>query len=304
MRKVVITGACGYIGQRLAVRLLKDGIEVWGIGLNEQKMDSLKKHGHFHPILAAFEDYDQIDTKFPVQGFDCFYHLALKGGYGFAKKDYNIQLDNTLGACKAADLAVRLGCEKFVFVGSANEYNTLTKVINPDSPLDLSAVYSICKLSAEMICESICAKAKVGFVTGRLPVAYGPHGPKDTVVHLVLQKLLKQESPDLIEGGCLYDLVYIDDIADGLAEIGRKGVSSRRYYIGHRQLRTFGEIFVDIRDLVAPGIALNFGIYKDSGSLDYSAVDINSLYNDTGFECKADFKDSILKTAEWVRRAM
>lgn len=42
---------------------------------------------------------------------------------------------------------------------------------------------------------------------------------------------------------------------------------------------------------------------QDSPSgVDYRNIDIEALYNDTGFECKADFKDSILKTAAWLKR--
>ena len=46
---------------------------------------------------------------------------------------------------------------------------------------------------------------------------------------------------------------------------------------------------------------LEFGYYPDDGYIDYSEIDLNALYQDTGFECKADFDDSIRKTAAWLK---
>ena len=57
----------------------------------------------------------------------------------------------------------------------------------------------------------------------------------------------------------------------------------------------------DIRDILNPQAQLLFGEDKDTINMDYSQVDLNALYNDTGFECKTDFRDSILKTAEWLK---
>ncbi len=44
-----------------------------------------------------------------------------------------------------------------------------------------------------------------------------------------------------------------------------------------------------------------FGEFNDGANIDYSQRDLDALYNDTGFECKSDFHESILKTAEWLK---
>ena len=64
---------------------------------------------------------------------------------------------------------------------------------------------------------------------------------------------------------------------------------------------SFRNIISKIRDIIASDIELGFGEYPDAPSVDYSLIDLDALYRDTGFECKADFKESILKTAEWIR---
>ena len=56
-----------------------------------------------------------------------------------------------------------------------------------------------------------------------------------------------------------------------------------------------------MRDIIAPGVELKFGEYKDNQCIDYSKIDLDALYNDTGFECKADFTETMMRTAKWVK---
>lgn len=85
---------------------------------------------------------------------------------------------------------------------------------------------------------------------------------------------------------------------DEFIAIGDKGANSRGYYIGHRKLKTFRQWMMQVRDVINPDIELIFGEYKDVQNIDYSMIDLEALYRDTGFECKSDFEESILKTAK------
>ena len=58
---------------------------------------------------------------------------------------------------------------------------------------------------------------------------------------------------------------------------------------------------IDMRDIIAPGVELKFGEYKDNQCIDYSKIDLDALYNDTGFECKANFEDTMKITSQWVK---
>ncbi|MDR1533430.1 MAG: UDP-galactopyranose mutase [Clostridiales bacterium] len=278
MKRVIITGVTGFIGSALAKKLTEQGVEVIGVSRSNPLPDNVKD-------------------------VDVFYNFALKGGYGAAKGDYNLQLENTLIACQYAELSAKIGCKKFVFAGSANEYNTMKGLNELSHALDYNSIYSACKIIAELNCGIIAAKAGMEFCVGRIPVAYGRGGSSNTIIHSVISKLQRGERPNLISGEMLYDAVYIDDIIGAFAAIGETGKDRARYYIGHRKLQTFREIFTEIGNIVNSDITLNFGAYPNSTALDYSDVDLGNLYNDTGFECKSDFRESILKTAKWIKQA-
>ena len=107
----------------------------------------------------------------------------------------------------------------------------------------------------------------------------------------------------LVEGSNLYDMIYIDDIARAFEAIGESGKNMKSYYVGHRMVKTFREIIEEIAQILNPNCPLLFGEYPDAPSgVDYANIDPNALYNDTGFECQADFKESIIKTAQWLKK--
>jgi nucleoside-diphosphate-sugar epimerase len=93
----------------------------------------------------------------------------------------------------------------------------------------------------------------------------------------------------------------VQDIVDALIAIGEKGKNKKEYYVGHRKLKTFKEWMVEIRDEIAPDVALEFGEYKDNQQIDYSKVDLDALYRDTGWECQYELRDRIREIAQWVK---
>ncbi len=88
-------------------------------------------------------------------------------------------------------------------------------------------------------------------------------------------------------------MIYIDDIVDAFIAISEKGGNFKSYYVGHRRLKIFRDLITEIRDIVNPSVDLLFGEFNDGANIDYSQRDLDALYNDTGFECKSDFHESI-----------
>ena len=93
MKKVIISGASGFIGQALAEALLADGVEVYGLCATPEKLGELKKNPHFHLIQIEFQEYEQLAQKVSERDFDVFFHFAWQG-YGKATNDYRVQISN------------------------------------------------------------------------------------------------------------------------------------------------------------------------------------------------------------------
>lgn len=302
MQKVIVTGCGGYIGGAVSKRLLDDGVKVYGIDINADLMRRFSQYDNFISIEADFSQYCKLSNLIEDK-IDVFYHFAWEGGFLREKlKDYDLQMKNARASCDSIKSAVSLHCKKFVYAGTVNEIEIHQFMNNfAEFCSRPTCIYASAKVAAELMGRTIAQENNLSYTSGLIPMIYGEGNRSKQMFNVVLSSLIKGEAPDLIQGDNLYDLVYIDDVAGAFKAIGEFGIDGRRYYIGHRKLKTFRQWIENIRDLISPNTKLNFGRYDDPLNLDYSLVDLDLLYHDTGYECTSCFRESILKTAEWVK---
>ena len=303
MKKVIITGAGGFIGGALTELLLSKGIIVYGVDISEKSLERHSGKDNFIPVIADFTQYEHL-YEMIQDNIDVLYHFARQGGYGAAFKDYRLQLNNSIADCDAISASIRIGCKKFVFAGTVNEYEMNTYIDADYFEPRYTYVYSAVKQVSEAICKTIAHNNGIEYCAGRIVMAYG-EGFKSltSLPNVIITNLLTNTPCKLIEGKNLYDMIYIDDIVRAFYAIGENGVNMKSYYVGHRKIGTFREIIEQIAKVLNPSCPLHFGEYPDSSSgVDYKNIDAEALYRDTGFECQSDFKESILKTAEWLKQ--
>ena len=302
MTRAVVTGATGFIGLALTKKLLECGTKVIAVGRDAHKLNELREQGA-DTYSIAFEDYGKLDEVIGVQEVDVFYHCAFSGGFGGeALRDCKLQLENAKYACDAVMSALKMGVKRFVLASTVNTVE-LRSLLKDESVFPrYTCIYSTGKLAAELMGRTLAQNGHMEFSTALIAMPYGEGNPARTLPNIVMEQLSEGIRPKLIEGKKLYDLVYIDDVAEGLTAIGERGRANRSYYIGHTVLKDFKTWMTDIRDILAPDMELAFGEYPDAPALDYSNIDLDMLRRDTGFACHADFKESIMRTAQWLEK--
>ena len=302
MIKVVVTGATGFIGKYLCLELLNKGITVYGIGRNEAILNELEENKRFKGIRLDFNSYNKMTDIIKDRGFDCFFHLANYGVNGPDKENYNIQLKNTIIACQMVDAAYTLGCKRYVFAGSVDEFETGN---SPDAVFKEpthSQIYGVAKYSAEQIGKTLAKKHNIEYVSVLLALTYGEGNNTNILPNVIIKKSMSHQKIDLIEGNNTFDMIYITDAIEGIVTVAEKGKSMESYYVGHQQLRTFKEIVEEINQILGNNCILDFGKYKDHGvGIDYSSIDRSKLFRDTGYICQAELKESILDTYAWIK---
>ena len=152
-----------------------------------------------------------------------------------------------------------------------------------------------------MILKTICYNNNIFYNSALIPLPYGVGNNSPQLFNILIKNCYNNLPTKLIEGNNQYDCVHISDVAKGIAAIGNLGKNMKSYYIGHRKIKTFREVVTEIRNIINPNARLLFGEYKDSLNMDYSLANIDDLYDDTGFECTADLKSTILETANWLK---
>lgn len=299
MDKVVITGATGFIGKALTKKLLQEGKRVYAIVRSKDKIAHLNQHGELVLVETDLESISRLSIELKAEKIDLFYHLANYARYPENSQDYFAQLMNTKFACDAITESIKMKCGKFILIGTSYQYQMNNN--GTDSEYRRCSIYGAARFAAQLMCETIAHNNRMKFNTVLLPNCFGPGDSLARATNSIIKAFLSGKSPNLIEGSNKHDCLYIDDLVNGLISVAEKGIDFKTYYIGNRELRTFREIIENIRDVINPEIELNFGTYDDSSYINYSLINLDDLYKDTGFECKADFEESIHRTAKWLK---
>jgi nucleoside-diphosphate-sugar epimerase len=315
MEKVVITGASGFIGSALSKRLLENDVKVYGVGRwklhththterererereRDHKLTLLKSYGDFHPIVADFNEYDRLYQKIPGYDFDAFYHLAWDGVQNSAYNNVETQIKNLQGSIGAVQSMVKISCNRSFYSSS---YYKHAVNMSQDNREITSSVYGTIKGMADYIFKLIAHQNNTPYKSMVIPNAYGA-GSKNSM-EFFITKLLKNQPLDLVPENTLIDFIWIDDLIDGILAVQTAKKPYAEYYMGHRQITTFGEKIQLMKEALNSTSELRFGTYPLANTVDFSKINLNALYDETGFEPKTDFKESIVKTAESILR--
>lgn len=301
MKSVVITGASGFIGKALTVKFLNDGYDVYGVIKNRKEKEHLPKHIRIHPIICDFSDYENLSS-YIHENIEYFVHLAWAGVSGVESRDIFVQIQNIKAACMALKQAHILQTKRFLFAGSSYQYRMESYMRANEEVFARKNVYGIAKQAGTDLLRAEAIETGIIFNSVLFTNVFGVGDYSMRSTNAIIKQLLNGEDLQLIDGRHKHDWTYIDDAVQGITAILNKGKDGKSYYVGGKELRLFSEIIQRVRDIVNPESKLNFGCYNDDkGYIDYSYIDLEELRRDTGFECTADFRESILKTTEWVK---
>lgn len=299
MKTIAITGASGFIGQHLLKHYLDEGAHVCAIVPDPENLEQYIHYKNLEIVKAGFEDFDKISDLTVTRNIDIFYYLSW-GGYGRATNDYSAQIQNIKPICDAVNEASKIGCKRFLFSTSFSEYMISEKESLTHNSGAHCNVYGAAKKAARVMAHATAAQKGVPFLCVAFANTFGVGDRSRRSTNLFVHKLLNNEPLDLTEGIHLYDWNYIEDTINGLVLAGEKGHVDSVYYIGSNQRRPLKDIVGEVRDIIAPNVEIRLGTYKEDFHVDYSSVDVTKLYRDTGYQPKWDFKDAVIKTAEWV----
>ena len=300
MKNIVITCATGFIGGHLLKHYLENGDRVCAIVPDPENLKQYDGCENLETVKASFEDFDKIPELAEMRDIDIFYYLSW-GGYGKATNDYTAQIQNIKPICDAVNSASVMGCRRFLFSTSFSEYMICENETLSHNGGAHANVYGSAKHAARLMAHAVAAQKGVPFLSVAFANTFGVGDRSRRSTNLFVHKLLNGESLDLTEGIHLYDWNYIDDTLNGLVLAGEKGKDDAVYYIGNNERRPLKEIVAQVRDILAPSAEIRLGTYKEDYHVDYSCVDVHRLYRDTGYRAKCDFKESVIKTAEWVK---
>lgn len=294
MKTAIISGATGFIGTHLCMELLKNDIKV--IGLAREDSPNTQRTENVELIWCSMDEYDSLEGITA----DTFYHLAWDGPTGVGRDDEELQALNIARSIQALKAAKRLGCKRFVALGTV--YENLVPQILSDSVHRKPDFYLLSKQSTHYMCEKLAQKLDIEFVWATIFQPIGKYIKKEQVMSYTITGLLEGNPPTFGPAMEPYDITAVEDIAYGLKLLGECKLSRREYYIGSGEPMLMKDYLERAKEVLAVDTELKIGERPDDGlRFSYDWYDIGPLQEDTGYTIRVGFDQAVRNVAEWVK---
>jgi UDP-glucuronate 4-epimerase len=331
MSKHLITGAAGFIGFHLSLKLLNRGEEVVGfdnlndyysIAVKHDRLKLLSEFENFQFVKGELADQSQVEEVFSNHEFERVVNLAAQAGVRYsithprAYTESNIVgFLNILEACRHAKTPhLTYASSSSVYGGGTQMPFATTDCV--DHPLSL---YAATKKSNELMAHTYSHLYGLPTTGLRFFTVYGPWGRPDMALFLFTKAILEGRPIDVFnEGRMQRDFTYIDDIVEGVDRTSEKiaapdpdwnsdapnpstsAAPYRIYNIGNNdpvELSTFIETIEQ-----ALGIQAKRNLMPmQAGDVPATFADINALEDAVGFRPSTSISVGIQKFVEWYR---
>ena len=338
-KSILITGAAGFIGSNLCIRLLKEveGVKVIGLDNMNDYYDVNIKNYRLEQLSEVGGDWTfikgDLSDKQTINGIFSQYHpnvvvnLGAQAGvrYSITNPDAYIKSNmigfyNILEACRNEE-----ALEHLVYASSSSVYGTNKKVpYSTDDKVDNPvSLYAATKKSNELMAHAYSKLYNIPSTGLRFFTVYGPAGRPDMAYFGFTNKLVNRETIKIFNyGNCMRDVTFIDDIVEGVIRV-MKGAPEKKtgedglpvppyavYNIGNNAPENLLD-FVTIlqEELVRAGVlqeGYNFEAHKElvpmqPGDVPVTYADTTPLEKDYGFKPSTPLRDGLRKFATWYK---
>lgn len=303
MKKVIITGANGFIGTALLKELSGRDVEIYAVIRNKSSyVEEIKNLQGVHLIYCNMSDIAHLSDYVKEKDIDTCVHLAWEGSSGDERANYAIQLKNVEYSMRVVDVVAQMGVKRFVGIGSLAEKDVLNYHPMDGSTPNAVSIYGIAKVAAHFMTKAECIKMGLEHVWCLLSNTYGIGNTTNNFINMASKKMLKGERASFTEGEQLYDFVYITDTVRAICSVAQRGNNNTEYYLGSTKPRKLKEYIKIIRDTVDSSIELYMGEIPYKGNpLPEEVYDATKLIEDTGYTPEIDFEQGIKKTIDWLK---
>lgn len=305
MKRAIITGASGMLGQALCRLLVEEGVEVYAVVRPGSDHNAhMFRHERLTMVECDLSELMRLPDKIEER-CDAFFHFGWGGTYGNTRNDYYGQWDNVKYTLDAAEAAKDTGCSVFLGAGSQAEYGRVPDGVKLSSAVSANPEtgYGIAKLAAGQMSRALCRDYRIRHVWTRILSVYGPGDKDRTMVMSGICAMLRGELPKYTKGEQIWDYLYCDDAARAFYLAAEKGKDGAVYAVGSGEERSLKEYIQEIGNVVCPGTEIVFGeVPYYEKQVMYLCADIRELQEDTGFTPSVPFAEGIRRTAEWRKK--
>jgi UDP-glucuronate 4-epimerase len=279
--KILVTGAAGFIGSALSIRLLDRGDEVVGIdnhndyydpALKEARLLRQINHDSYTHVRMDIEDGQAVEKLFLEHSFDGVVNLAAQAGVRYSLENPLAYINtNIVGFTHILEGCRHSNVKHLVYASSSSVYGANTNMPfsihdNVDHPLSL---YAASKKANELMAHTYSHLYSLPTTGLRFFTVYGPWGRPDMALFMFTKAILEGDKISVYNyGNHRRDFTYIDDIVEGVVRVLDKPAKSNPEWNGNNP---------DSGTSKSPWRVYNIGNNSPVELLDYIAAVEDSL---------------------------
>jgi len=304
MKRVLITGATGFVGANLARRLLADGHEVHALlrpEHNSWRIDSIRHELRLHILDLADSDAVKqvVNAIRPEWGF----HLAVSGAYSWQTNVHEMVRTNITSTINLVDACLDAGCELFVNTGSSSEYGYKDHAPDETEAVEPNSSYAVTKVTATHYCRYLAQLRNARIIMLRLYSVYGPFEEPNRLMPTLITYGLRGELPPLVNPDIARDYIYVDDVIDAylLAERGEPGAV---YNVGTGRQTPLREAVATAREVIGISAQPEWGTMADRlWDTTIWLANNQRIKAALGWQPRHSFAEGFREMVDWLRSA-
>mgnify|MGYP001220284276 CR=1 FL=1 len=331
-KKILVTGAAGFIGFHLCKALCSKGYDVIGIdNLNDyysiqlklDRLDELRKAGNFVFQTTSICDKDSLDDLFQLHSFDYVVNLAAQAGVRFSiDKPYKYIDSNLIGFINVLEACRQFPVKHLIFASSSSVYGANVEIPfstyhSTDHPVSL---YGATKKANEVMAHSYASLYHLPVTGLRFFTVYGPWGRPDMAYFKFLNAIMKGETIKVFgQGKMKRDFTYIDDIVEGICLLLTKipagsAIHKNTNYTPNEsaapyQLYNIGNnkpvellYFIELLERLSGKTVKKDFLPMQPGEVIETYADISDLEKAIGFKPHTNIEDGLGKFVKWYKQ--
>lgn len=297
MKKVIVTGASGFIGRNSLSKLLSKGYEVHAISFKDADIFIDEIIWHKCNLLEPREINSLIKKVKPSH----LLHFAWDVTPGY--RDSLSNFDWVQTSIELLKKFYEYGGKRVVTAGTCFQYSETSQDCQEFNTLrNPLTFYGKCKQSFQYLMEAFCKEAGLSSAWGHIFFLYGPYEASNRLVSSVIISLLKNEIANCTEGNQIRDFMHVEDVADAFAQILDSDVEG--------PINVASGYPVKLRDIVEE-------IAKQLGKIDLVnfggrstpqdeflriSADVTRLKNELNWEHTYNLSEGIKNTIDWWKK--
>ncbi len=319
-KKILVTGAAGFIGFHLSRRLLSLGVQVVGydnindyydVNLKYARLEILKSFDNFTFVKGDLADKASVDRLFAENKFDIVVSLAAQAGVRYSIDNPQAYIDsNVVGFFNILEACRYNPVEHLLYASSSSVYGNQQKTpfSTDDDVSKPISLYAATKKSNELMAYTYSHLFGIPTTGLRFFTVYGPFGRPDMAYFGFTNKIMKGEKIKIFNNGDMYrDFTYVDDIVKGIenmlcnpSEKDENGDRAVVYNIGNNSPEKLMYFIETLENALGKKAEKEF-LPMQPGDVYQTYADVTPLVEKFGFKPSTSIEEGLGRFVEWYK---